>query len=304
VSGLLKATLIRTNSDLHPLEQTLLVQRGNESREYRFGEVGFELLPVKAVAPAVFAIEPELTGGVGEPGRTGDWRSGTSPQAASLLRPARRYHRQLPQSWKSTSHTCSIRQRPTGTSKSPSRAAQVGHCALREWWTLSSAKEEFLKTLAPVSNNPALKIEIRTVAEATARRAPAGPVTVQEMEETADTVAADPELRAYFTKEDPNSPTDELIRSLFVADGEPPYRALFHAIELRNLISRFANIDMRTVAPDARAKWLRMLHQHATAFAKENAACNKRFNRSFYPGSSLHVAEEVSIRAMRTWLAL
>jgi hypothetical protein len=34
--------------------------------------LAFELLPVKGVAPAVFAIEPELTGWAGEPGRTGD----------------------------------------------------------------------------------------------------------------------------------------------------------------------------------------------------------------------------------------
>ncbi len=65
-SRLLKATLTLNKSDLHAIEQTLLVQRGNELREYRFVEASFELLPVPAVAPSVFEIEPELNGGAAE----------------------------------------------------------------------------------------------------------------------------------------------------------------------------------------------------------------------------------------------
>src|SRR6185369_11645953 len=74
-SRLLKATLTLNQSDLHAIEQTLIVQRGDELREYRFVEASAELLPEKAVAPSVFEIEPELTGGVAEPGRPGDWAS-------------------------------------------------------------------------------------------------------------------------------------------------------------------------------------------------------------------------------------
>ena len=53
-------------------------------------------------------------------------------------------------------------------------------------------------------NNPAVKIEIRTVAEASQRQSATGPVIVEEAEETADTIAADKELRAYFEKRNPN----------------------------------------------------------------------------------------------------
>ena len=46
-SRLLKATLTLNLSDLRPIEQTLLVQRGGELREYRFAEASFELVPAK-----------------------------------------------------------------------------------------------------------------------------------------------------------------------------------------------------------------------------------------------------------------
>jgi len=142
-SNLLKATLTLSKSDLHSIEQTLLVQRGNELREYRFVEASFELVPLRNVARDVFEIEPELTGGAGELGRPGDWALRDLTASRIPPRPARRHHPQLPQNWKSTSHTCSIRQRPTGTSKSPSRAVQVGRCALRELSILNSERMNF-----------------------------------------------------------------------------------------------------------------------------------------------------------------
>ena len=140
-------------------------------------------------------------------------------------------------------------------------------------------------------------IDIRTVADATAGRTAAGPLTVQETEETANTVAADEELRAYFTKKDPGGPTDEAIRSYSSRVVNRAYSALFHAIELKKLISRFANVDMRTVAPDARAKWLSMLRQHASAFARENELLRQEIQPIFFPGSGLQVAEEFSIQS-------
>ena len=75
------------------------------------------------------------------------------------------------------------------------------------------------------------------------------------------------------------------------------YRALFHAIELKRLVNRFANVDMRTVAPDARAKWLAMLHEHAAAFARENAVLRQDIEPVFFPGMSLPVAEDVTIQS-------
>jgi hypothetical protein len=110
-----------------------------------------------------------------------------------------------------------------------------------------------------------------------------GSVSVQETEETANTVAADAELRAFFTKSEPGGSTDEAIRSYSSLMVNRSYGALFHAIELCRLVSRFANVNMRAVAPDARANWLSMLREHATAFARENALLRQEIQPIFFP---------------------
>ena len=293
-SRLLKATLTLTKSDLHPIEQTLLVQRGDESREYRFGEANDELLPAKAAA---FEIEPELIGGAREPGRTGDWAlrdlttSRVPPTLSTSTPPAASAELEV-----DVAYLLNLAKADRNEQVALTRSAG-GSLRVEGVVDTQQRKEEFLRTLAPVSNNPAVVIDIRTVADATAGRTAAGPLTVQETEETANTVAADEELRAYFTKKDPGGPTDEAIRSYSSRVVNRAYSALFHAIELKKLISRFANVDMRTVAPDARAKWLSMLRQHASAFARENELLRQEIQPIFFPGSGLQVAEEFSIQS-------
>jgi hypothetical protein len=154
-------------------------------------------------------------------------------------------------------------------------------------------KQEFMKGLAPVSNNPAIKIEIRTVAEAMKRPVVLSPVTVQE--ETASTIAVEDELRTYFEKRASAGPTDEAIRNYSSRVVKRAYDTMFHAIELKRLVNRFANVDMQTVAPDARTKWIRMLHEHAAAFERETAALRLEIQPVFFPGASVPLAESSSI---------
>jgi len=162
-------------------------------------------------------------------------------------------------------------------------------------------KDELVRALGPVSNNPAVKIEIGTIEEATQRqpRGPAGTVTVREPEETASTVAVDNELRDYLSRKDATLKTgdrlDEAVRSLSSRMVNRGYRALFHAIELKRLINRFANVDMRTVAPDAHAKWLQMVREHAAASERETAALCQEIQPIFFSESPPVAAEEIEI---------
>ncbi len=72
---------------------------------------------------------------------------------------------------------------------------------------------------------------------------------------------------------------------------------MFHAIELKRLVNRFAGVDMRTVAPDARAKWLAMLEEHASSLQWETAALRQQLQPVLFAGSSLQVSAEVSIQS-------
>lgn len=296
-SHLLRATLTLSKSDLHAIEQTLVVQRSGVLREYRFVEAGFELLPLKDVAPSVFEVEPELTGGAGETGRPGeralrDFNSSRVPPSPSTsMPPVASAELEVDVAYL-LNRVKADRNEQVNLTRSAGGSLRVeGVVETRQ------RKDEFLRALAPVINNPAVKIDLRTVAEATQIQPPTGPVIVEEAEETADTIAADKELRAYFEKQKPNGSTDEAIRGYSSRTVNRAYRALFRASELKQLINRFATIDMRTVTPDARAKFLAMMHEHALGFERENAVLLQEIGPVFFPGTALTGAEEASIQS-------
>jgi RNA polymerase sigma factor (sigma-70 family) len=294
-SLLLKATLTLSKSDFHAIEQTLLVQRGNEIREYRFVEATAELLPVRAVSPSVFEIEPELNGGAADSSRPGVWAhrdltsSRVPPSPSASAPPSASAELEV-----DVAYLLNLAKADRNEQVTLTRSAG-GSLRVEGIVDTEARKQEFLKGLAPVSNNPAVTIEIRSVAEAMKRPVVLRPVTVQE--ETANAIAADDELRAYFEKRDSSGPTDEAIRNYSSRVVKRAYDAMFHAIELKRLMSRFANVDMQTVALDARAKWLRMLHEHAAAFERDTAALRVEIQPVFFPTVAVPVAESGSINS-------
>jgi hypothetical protein len=292
-SRLLKATLTLNQSDLRPIEQTLLVQRGGELREYRFVEASFELVPIKAVDKKVFEIEPELTGGARPNGRTGDWAHrdltfSRVPPSTSALAPA------VASAELEVDVAYLLNQAKADRNEQVTLTRSAGGSLRVEGLVDDEQRKgELLRALAPVSQNPAVTIEIRTIAEALQRTTVSGAVSVQRREETANTVAVDSELREYFSRRDQD--VDEAARSFSSRVVNRAYRAVFHAISLRRVVNRFANVDMRTVAPDARAKWLAMVREHASAYAREMAILREELRPIFFARASSGVADEMAI---------
>ena len=296
-SRLLRAALVLSKSDLHPVEQVLLVERGGTIREYRFVEAGFELLPLSATAPSVFEVESELTGGAGINGRPGDWAlrgltsSRVPPSPSTSAPPPASAELEV-----DVAYLLNLAKADRNEQVALTRSAG-GSLRVEGVVDGEQRRSEFLQALAPVRNNPAVHIEIRTISEAS-RSLVVNPTAAATdlIETTADAVAADKELRAYFDGKDPGGPIDEAVRAYSSRVVNRAYRALFHAVELKRLVDRFENIDMRTVAPDARAKWLKMLHEHAQSFARETAVLRQEIQPVFFAGSSVQVADVTTIQ--------
>jgi hypothetical protein len=293
-STLLKATLTLNKSNLHAVEQTLAVRRGDDFREYRFGEASFG--SSSTFDPAVFEIEPELTGGTGKPGSPGDWAirdltiSRVPPSPSTSTPPVASAELEVDVAYL-LNQAKADRNEQVALTRSAGGSLRVEGVV-----DTQQRKEEFLRALAPVSDNPAVKIEIRTVTEASQQRTTSSHVAVQEIQETADTIAADKELRSYFERRNPSGQTDEAIRNYCSQLSATAYSALFHAIQLRQLMNRFASVDMRTLTPDAHAKFLSMVHEHAIAFESKNAVLRQRIEPVFFAGSAANVVEEISIQ--------
>jgi RNA polymerase sigma factor (sigma-70 family) len=296
-SRLLKATLTLNQSDLRPIEQTLLVQRGGDLREYRSAETSFELVPSKAVDKAVFEVEPELIGGARPTGRTGDWAhrdltSSRVPPSTSALAPAVASAELEVDVAYLLNQAKADRNEQVALTRSAGGSLRVEGIVETE-----QRKHELMRALAPVSQNPAVTIEIRTVDEALQRTTTSNAISIHQAEATATSVAVDRELREYFSQNSStaNADLDEAVRSFSSRSVKRAYDALFHAIALKQLINRFANVDMRTVAPDARAKWLAMVREQAAAFERETALLRRELQPIVFAGGESNVIEDLEI---------
>ncbi|HEX6043869.1 MAG TPA: RNA polymerase sigma factor [Pyrinomonadaceae bacterium] len=294
-SRLLKATLTLNQSDLRSVEQTLLVQRGGELREYRFVEASFELVPTRAVDKKVFEVEPELKGGARLIGKTGDWAhrdfdSSRVPPSSSTLTPA------VASAELEVDVAYLLNQAKADRNEQVTLTRSAGGSLRVEGLVDDEQrKSELLRALAPVSQNPAVAIDIRTIAEALQRTTVSGPVSIRQAEQAASTIAVDAELREYFSRRDQGGNVDESIRSFSSRVVNRAYRAVFHAISLERVVNRFANVDMRTVTPDARAKWLAMVREHASAYEREMATLREELRPIFFAGASSGVVDEKAI---------
>jgi RNA polymerase sigma factor (sigma-70 family) len=296
-SRLLKATLTLNQSDLRPIEQTLLVQRGGDLREYRFAEASFELVPSKAVNKAVFEVEPELIGGARPTGRTGDWAhrdltSSRVPPLTSASTPAVASAELEIDVAYLLNQAKADRNEQVALTRSAGGSLRVEGIVETE-----ERKNELLRALAPVSQNPTVIIDIRTVAEALRRTPTPSAISIHQADLTVSTVAVDRELREFFSKQgsSPNGDLDEAVRSFSSRSVKRAYDALFHAIALKQLINRFANVDMRTVAPDARVKWLSMVREQASAFERETSLLRGELRPIFFSGVESNVVEQTVI---------
>jgi RNA polymerase sigma factor (sigma-70 family) len=296
-SRLLKATMKLNRADLHPIEQALLIERGGELREYRFVEASFERLPQKDVATHVFEVEPELL----SENRKND--GGRMKQTVDLVHPSSFIAPSPVASAELEIDVAYLLNQAKGDRSEQVSLSRTATDLLRVEGVVDTEqrKDELVRALAPVSNNPAVKIEIRTIAEATQRqpRSPSGTIAIRGPEETASTVAVDNELRDFLSRKDATLKTgnglDEAVRSLSSRMVNRGYRALFHAIELRRLINRFANVDLRTITPDARAKWLQMVREHAEALERDTAALRQEIQPIFFSDSPKVASEEIEI---------
>ena len=274
---LLQATLTLRKTDLYAVEQTLVTQRGTETRHYRFVETEFERPSIRAVAPSVFVPDPELIAeAVKEDG------PGTKRKGDSLVSP-------------------SANVRPSVTASpelelkvlyvlDPFRArfgdqinlvrTQDGVLVVKGIVDTEETRKEIQNALSSLIDNPALTVQIQTAAEALARQQQGPPARVisREFAGSEHAMPAYAELHRYFSRKliAEGSPegdrVDHAIRSFAARVVGRSRRVLSHAIELRQLKQRFSGSQLDVLTPDAKARWFSLLKSHAEALRRETAA--------------------------------
>lgn len=153
----------------------------------------------------------------------------------------------------------------------------------------SARKNEILSALQSVKNNPAVRIEIQTVAETVAKEKQSETknsttATTQGVEIQSRTIAAEPDLRAYFGKQGGN--IDQSVRSFAASRVAQSPQAMQHLGAMKKLASQFSPEGLKTLKPEAREKWLSLVHNHARSFQEQSIALRRDLKPVFFAGAS------------------
>ncbi len=296
-SGVVSANLVLARSDLHAIEQTLVIREGEEVREYKFTETSFERRSAGSVAPAVFEPEPVLLGA--SKSETSNEKSSEAPAATSPSVPPFLATPELElQVLKQLNQADAFYGEQIGLTRTTD-----GRLRVQGIVETDKRKNEIVQSLAPLKQNPALQIQVETVAEAAQRqtrerRGAENSVTTGNLEvEVKSAMPAEAELRAYLSRQKGLSGEvlDQEVRRFAEREIGRARQARRHAVALKQIAERFSADDLRSLDEKARNQWRAMIAQHARAAQQELEELSRELQPMFSSLSNRDRVESLRI---------
>jgi DNA-directed RNA polymerase specialized sigma24 family protein len=275
-SALLRASLILGRADLHAFEQRLTIRIGNETREYRFVEVGFERRTPASVAPQVFEPDAILIGNEKPTTKLGENSTSASAIAPSPVVATAALEVEVLQLLNNAGSDLSDQVNVTRTPEGRLRVDGIVETASR--------KSEILRALAPASKHPALQIAVETVEEAARREAgnSSGPVQLSRVEVVKTALPVEADLRRYFSRQgSSDEQVEEAMRQFANRITGHALQARLYARTLKQTLNRFSQDDLRTLDPDAKRKLMALLRSQALSLEREIQALHRELETAF-----------------------
>ena len=272
---LVTATLTVTNSDFRVIRQSLEVERSDGRYEFSFVQLNAERLPEQEILPEYFSpdsfVKPRSSPVVGS--ARPNVRIDSSDRMTHVLATA------------STELEIEVayllnRAKSDRNEQIALTRTRTGSLLIEGVVETEERKKEIEAVLDPISKHSLVRIALQTVADAS-KISGRAITSVKQGTNTGNTIAVDPELRDYLRSQSV-SDIDEAVRQLSATVVQSSYRALFHAIELKRLKTRFSNNELRSVSPDAHNKWTQMVHQHANGYLVEVANIKRILGPLFF----------------------
>ncbi len=290
------ATLRIHKQPTRSVEQTLILTQNGVTSEVHFVETGFEQKALDAVPQSAFEPDKEF-GNTGTGSRSPERGAGkaiNTPEAVASVELEIEVTYLLNRIKANLGEQISV-------SRTPGGALRVE--AVTE---TQSRKAEILQALEPVRNNPAVLIDVSTVAEAARRADTTGhtknPID-REVEVADNSGPSDSELRTYFTSRVPPDAVDSEVRKFTQAVMSNSRQAVLRASALEKLVQRFSASDVQSLSSDAREKWSSMIREQIIGYQRAVAAVRNDLRR-IYPaaGSATAVASAGSIQEVSAQL--
>jgi RNA polymerase sigma factor (sigma-70 family) len=282
-TGLLQATLTFRKADLHSVAQTLIIDDGSETFEYRFEELSFEQPHLQSVNPATFEPDAEL---VSKNLNTAKPAKRAVELESSKLQPPVAATADLEVE---LAYALDKFRTRFGDQLSLTKTA-ADLLEVKGVVDSEETRNEVLSALSHVRRHPAVRIEISTVAEVLAHQQKHSNEVIQEFASSDGAFPVYQELKHYLgereTSGTPSDRVDQLVREFAARVVGQSRRAVGHSLELKQLTARFSNKQLNELTPGMRAKWLSLVRDHAEALRQEIANLRGELRPIFFNNQS------------------
>jgi RNA polymerase sigma factor (sigma-70 family) len=294
--GLINATLLLSRADLHAVEQTLTLQRGNELREFRFVEDSFERRAPDAVQQTVFDPEPELLTTEAGTRRSGDTGNNSASPALPVAPSPVPATPELEVEVLGLLHQAGA---DLGEQVTVTRTSE-GQLLIEALVETADRKDQLLDALESVRTNPAVQIKVSTIAEAMRRQSvsKSSPesIVIEREEGSSRSGVADSELRRYFSAKglSPEQVDQEVTRFANRAVNQS-LQVMVHAGAIRRVAERFSAEQLKALTLEARAQWLTIVRSHAQSVRQETVGLRQQLQPVFPSAVESSREEQIDI---------
>ncbi len=254
-AGLVEAMLVLRRSDLHPVEEDLVVRTDGEQHRFRLIEASYEYYAAAQAEKNVFAPDAILA----QTPPDGVARSlPTGPLAAAEAGPEPAIHALylLSQVRADMNGETDVQSAPDGTLRI------TGTVASRE------RREEILQALSGLRGQHGVLIDLRTPDEARGRGAE-HTGTVEVIAPSAGTIPLDGQVRQYLSAQGISAaeldPAVARFSEEVLANAD---EARQHAWALEGIATRFSPAQLASLSPQARSEWVQMADMHSSALLR------------------------------------
>lgn len=282
VGKIAEVALVVRAGDWHPVEQRLLVKGLGGDKVYELNETSFEVVSLTAVGPEIFA-DPMQVASPPHPSITP--RAIPSPVLADNRQPL-----PLMPMLPIASIDLEIEALRLLNQAGADLGEQInvtrdrnGLLWIKGIVETDDRKIQIQHALQPLINDPAVRVEIQTVAEAVAKQAGqtkrrAEPLVEEKVEINSGSIATEYELRRYFSD---NEQLTQFAARMVAGSRQ----ALQHVAAMKRLVAQFSEEELRTLTPETRGKWLALIRSHAHSYQTDAAGLRSELQPIFFPGT-------------------
>jgi RNA polymerase sigma factor (sigma-70 family) len=300
MSNLLQATLGIRKTDLHPIEQELVVKLDDDVIRFRFTEMRVERVAPAKVPPHTFEVDPALVSlSRREPVQPTDREEPTNESKTAPL----------PLAMLEVDALYRLHGAGACLREQPQFERADGSLSIQAVVDTESRKAELEQILGGVGRAPSVNLDIITVAQAAERqtRIPAKPGFFRRVEISSSRIPIYEELRMQFSErladgsasQNNEIAIDGKIRQFANRVLNRSSEALMHAWVLRRYIRWISPADYGNLDYDTREKWRTIIREHLVAVGKETGQLLQHLKPIFFSAMSV-ASDEGNIDQLST----